>query len=380
MRSAVGTCLAALLGAWLCATASAQQQPAPLPPSAPPQQAAPLAAPTGLAATVNGQPITETAVQRGLKRVDPARHAEARPEIVNFLVDNAIIDQYLLQLNQPADPKEVAARLERIKADIKKITDTRPEQTFEKVLKDLLLTEDELKAQISADIRWDRYASAQATDKVLQEFFNTNKEIFDGSMVRARHILLTAPTGNAQAAEQAKSQLAGFKQQIDKEVADGLAKLPPGGDALTREQARTKLLEDSFVVLATKHSSCPSKAQGGDVDWFPRAGGMVEPFAKAAFALKPYQMSDLVQTQFGFHLILVTDRKPGKETKFEDVKDEVKEVYCDRLREAVCAQLRPRATIVVNPAPKAAAPAAPAPTAVQPAPPGPPPAPPPAKP
>jgi peptidyl-prolyl cis-trans isomerase C len=367
MRSAVGSCSAALLGAWLCALASAQQPAAPVPAAPPPAQAAPLPAPTGVAATVNGQPITETAVQRGLKRVDPARHAEARPEIINFLVDNALIDQYLLQLNQPVDPKEVATRLDRIKADIKKIADSRPEQTYEKVLKDLLLTEDELKSQISADIRWDRYAGAQATDKVLQEFFNTNKEIFDGTMVRARHILLTAPAGNAQAADQAKTQLTGFKQQIEKETADGLAKLPPGGDALAREQARTKLLEDSFAAIAREKSACPSKVQGGDVDWFPRSGGMVEPFAKAAFALKAYQMSDVVQTQFGYHLILVTDRRPGKETKFEDVKDEVREVYCDRLREAVCAQLRPRATIVVNPAPKAA----PAPAAAPAAPPAP---------
>src|SRR5262249_59922656 len=125
---------------------------------------------------------------------------EPGPEIVNSLVDNAITDQYLLQLTQPVDPKEVAARLEKIRADIKKITETRPDQTFEKVLKDLLLTEDELKTQISADIRWDRYASAQATDKVLQELFTANTEMFDGSMVRARHILLTAPAGNAQAA------------------------------------------------------------------------------------------------------------------------------------------------------------------------------------
>jgi peptidyl-prolyl cis-trans isomerase C len=363
--------LATLFGTWLCATAAAQQPAAP-PASPPPQPAPQLAAPAGVAATVNGQPITETAVQRGLKRVDPARHAEARPEIVSFLVDNALIDQYLLQLNQPVDPKEVAARLERIKADIKKITDTRPEQTFEKVLKDLLLTEDELKTQISADIRWDRYASAQATDKVLQEFFNGNKEIFDGSMVRARHILLTAPAGDAKAADQAKAQLTAFKKEIEKDVTDGLAKQPPGADALTREQARTKLLEEAFIAIATKQSACPSKAQGGDVDWFPRAGGMVEPFAEAAFALKPYQMSDIVQTHFGFHLILVTDRRPPKETKFEDVKDEVKEVYCDRLRESVCTQLRPRATIVINPAPKAAAPAAPAATAGPTSPPPPP--------
>jgi peptidyl-prolyl cis-trans isomerase C len=64
-------------------------------------------------------------------------------------------------------------------------------------------------------------------------------------------------------------------------------------------------------------------------------------------------MSDVVETQFGYHLILATDRRPGKDTKYEDVKDEVKEVYADKLREAVCAQMRPRAKIVITPvAPK----------------------------
>jgi peptidyl-prolyl cis-trans isomerase C len=77
---------------------------------------------------------------------------------------------------------------------------------------------------------------------------------------------------------------------------------------------------------------------------------MVEPFAKAAFALKPHEMSDVVSTQFGHHLILVTERKAGKETKFEEVKEEVKEVYCERLRQDLCAQLRQRSKIVITPA------------------------------
>ncbi len=81
---------------------------------------------------------------------------------------------------------------------------------------------------------------------------------------------------------------------------------------------------------------------------------MVEPFAQAAFALKPYQMSAVVQTHLGYHLILATDRKPGKDVKFEDVKikEEVKEVFFDRLRELMVSRLRPRAQITINPAAK----------------------------
>jgi parvulin-like peptidyl-prolyl isomerase len=298
------------------------------------------------------------AVQRGLKRVPAARQAEARPAILDFLVDNLLIDQYLVQLNVAVDAKEVDAKLEQVRADIRKMITGRPGQSYEKVLEDLMLTEAELKSQITADLRWDKYASQQASDKALHDFFDANKEIFDGTMVRARHILLTPATSDTQAGDKAKADLLLMKQQIEQQVTAGLAKQPAGADALAREQARVKLLEDAFATTAREKSACPSKQQGGDVDWFPRSGGMVEPFAKAAFALKPYQMSDVVQTQFGYHLILVTDRRQGKETKFEDVKEEVKEVFADRLREGLCAQIRPRATIVITPAPKGDAPAA----------------------
>jgi parvulin-like peptidyl-prolyl isomerase len=76
---------------------------------------------------------------------------------------------------------------------------------------------------------------------------------------------------------------------------------------------------------------------------------MVEPFAKAAFALKPGQMSDPVQSPFGYHLILVTARKPGQTTKFEEVKEEVKEIFCNRLREELVGKLRESAKIVITP-------------------------------
>jgi len=176
--------------------------------------------------------------------------------------------------------------------------------------------------------------------------------MFDGTTMRARHILFSPPPGDAKAVEQAKAQLLAFKKQIEEEVVKGLAKLPTNTDNLEREKARTRLLEEAFATVAREKSACPSQAQGGDLGWFPRAGSMVEPFARTAFSLKPYQISDVVATQFGYHLILATDRRPGKEAKFEEVKEAVKDVYGEQLRDAICAQSRPRSKIVVNPPPK----------------------------
>src|SRR5262249_10425827 len=177
-------------------------------------------------------------------------------------------------------------------------------------------------------------------------------EMFDGTTVRARHILLTPNPGDAAANEAAKAQLLTMKQQILASVSAGLAKLPPNTDNLEREKERIRLTEEAFAALAKDKSLCPSKDEGGGVGWFARAGSTVEPFAKAAFALQPYQMSDVVTTQFGQHLILVTGRKPGKEVKFEAVKEAVKFLLGERLRESLCAQLRQNARIQINPPPK----------------------------
>jgi peptidyl-prolyl cis-trans isomerase C len=342
MRSVVRPCVATVVVILACLPAVAQN-PAP-PPTAPTASAATANA---VAATVNGQPILELAIQRGLKGVPPARHAEVRPERINQLIDTYLIEQHLIQLNITVEKKEVDGVFDEIRAELKK-----EGKTFEEMLKTLDLGEDELRFVITTDLRWNKYLKDQATDKALIDLFTNSREMFDGTMVRARHILLSPPSNDPQAAEQAKAYLLQLKKYIDDQVTAGLAKLPANTDNLGREQARIKLLDDTFAAVARERSSCASKARGGDVDWFPRIAGMVEPFAKAAFALKPYEMSDVVKTQYGYHLILATDRRPGKETKFEDVKEEVKEVFQIQLRDALAAKLRQTAKIVINPPPK----------------------------
>jgi peptidyl-prolyl cis-trans isomerase C len=203
-----------------------------------------------------------------------------------------------------------------------------------------------LQAQIANQLRWDKFAMNQATEQRVHQFFDSKRDLFSGTMVRARHILLSPPQGDAKAIADARAKLLAMKKQVDNAVTQGLAKLPAQTSKDDIEKVGAKLKEDAFAELAKKESACPSKSNGGFLDWFPYSS-MVEPFARAAFSLQPYQMSDVVTTQFGQHLILVTDRKEGKAPKFEDVKDEVKEVYCDQMREALCSQLRPNAKIII---------------------------------
>lgn len=93
----------------------------------------------------------------------------------------------------------------------------------------------------------------------------------------------------------------------------------------TKEEAEKMLQRvkagENFAELAKQNSKDPSaKENSGDLDYF-RHGEMVEPFEKAAFALKPGEISDIVQTDFGFHIIKVEDSKLDK---FEDVKAQLK--------------------------------------------------------
>lgn len=136
-------------------------------------------------------------------------------------------------------------------------------------------------------------------DEMISNYYNEHKNEYE--QVRARHILIsTSPQ------EEAPPQ----PGEEDKEAAEKKAK------PLSKEEARKKAESilarvrkgEDFAKLAGEFSDDGSKEMGGDLEYFSR-GRMVPEFEQAAFALKPGEVSDLVETQYGFHIIKVEDRR-----------------------------------------------------------------------
>jgi peptidyl-prolyl cis-trans isomerase C len=143
-------------------------------------------------------------------------------------------------------------------------------------------------------------ADINVSEKDARTYYDNNKQRFDvPEQVRASHILVKIPNdandpNAAKAAAKAKAE-------------DILKQVKAGGD---------------FAELAKKNSDCPSAQNGGDLNFFQR-DRMVKPFADAAFGMKVGQTSDLVETQFGYHIIKVTDHKDANTVSFEQVKKEL---------------------------------------------------------
>jgi len=343
--------LAVLSSLAAAATASAQQgtvtppatggQP-PVPSLAPPA-APPAVRPPGTAAKVNAQEIPEVAVYRALRQFPASEQEIARREILNHLIDNMIVDQYLTALKITAEPAEVDKLIAELKDELKKAT---PPKDYAAELEGMMLTEAEFRAEVAAQMKWDKFVKQQTPDETLKKFFEQRPQLFDGSMVRCRHILMSPGSDPAKKAE-SKETLLKIKQVTEQEGAKAAAAAT--GDAAAKEQAKGKRIEECIGEYAKKYSVCPSKKDGGDLSFFPRVGAMVEPFAKAAFDLPLFGMSDVVETEFGLHLILCTAKKPGIARPFDQVKEEVRGVYAVQLREAVLAQMKPKAAISITP-------------------------------
>lgn len=351
MRRLTRRAAAVLLGSALAATAVAQPPgPAPQPAAVPPPASVvpapqPQQRPTGVAAVVNGQQIPEVAVYRALRQFPPAHWEMARKEILNHLIEQALIDQYLSAIKIAVEEKDVNELINELRKEL-----AAAKKDYAQELAAMMLTEDEFRVEVVAQMKWEKFVKQQGTDVALQQLFAASPDVFDGSTVRARHILLTPGTDPAKVQE-ATQKLRAIKATVEAEANKAVAALPPTASPAEKQKAHTQRTEEVFSLFAKDSSACPSKRDGGDLQYFPRAGAMVEPFAKVAFSLQPYQMSDVVVTEFGYHLILVTDRKVGMQRKFEEVKEDVRTLFAMRLREAVIAQMKPRAQITINPPP-----------------------------
>ncbi len=122
-------------------------------------------------------------------------------------------------------------------------------------------------------------------------------------------------------------------------------------EALDKIKAiRERIVNDKadFADEAKRHSDCPSGAQGGSLGWFGR-GMMVPEFDKAAFEMKKGDVSDIVATEFGYHIIYKADERGGGQQTLVDVHDQIKDLLRHEARgkamDAFVAELREQATV-----------------------------------
>jgi peptidyl-prolyl cis-trans isomerase C len=302
--------VALALGWAVCESAAQQQPAAPRP-----------------AALVNGEAISMADLEAEMRRNGPVAvqmpsniRREVQRQALATLIDNLLLEQFLLTNAPAASPADVEKKMVELAEELKK-----DNKTVADFLRATSQTEAELRKNVARELRWYAFARGQATDAVLQPYYTQFKDFFDGTTVRVSHIAVRLAPG-----------------ATDADVAKGRAQL----EAIRAEVVSGKT---DFAAAAKAHSQCPTAKDGGDVGFVTRKFGDVEePFARAAFALKPGEISDVVRTELGLHVLKVTERKPGPGSELAKVKDDVREVYIVDLRESIMTQLRRSAKIEVS--------------------------------
>jgi peptidyl-prolyl cis-trans isomerase C len=337
--------------------ASDTAAPAPAPASSTPAEAPKE---DKVAVTVNGTPIMESQVQRYLDlEYKPllAKYAAQAPQlaaqqekvfrenITQNLITRQLLEEQAKQANIEVTPEELTAEMT---TQLSNLNPPRTIEEYKKAVKEQGGDFDGIQKILTDRLKYhklfeSKFASTtKATDADAKKYYDENvKEFQVPEQVRASHILIR-PTDPNTDPNQAKAQARAKAEDLLKKVKGGA----------------------DFATVAKESSDCPSKAQGGDLGLFSR-DKMVKPFADAAFAMKVGDISDLVESPFGYHIIKVTEHHDPNQTTFEKAKTEIIGQLTERkMQEAIdtyVKSLRQSAKIV-----SASGPAAPAPQATEP--------------
>ncbi len=254
----------------------------------------------------------ESAVSEVAARAGGEIPADHRAEVYRGVLDQLIAIHLLTAESKtrsiPVSDADVDARLAQVKGQFPN------EEAFNKALAGQGMTLAKAKEDARTSLQIEHLLQAEIAPKIqvsqvdLDKFYKENPEQFkQPESVRASHILIR-PSGDTPAAK---------KQAHDK--AEQLLKDAKGGS--------------DFAALAKQNSQDPGSApKGGDLGFFPE-GQMVPEFDKAAFALKPGEISDLVETQFGYHIIKVAERKPARVVPLDEAKPQLEQFLQGRQRE-----------------------------------------------
>jgi peptidyl-prolyl cis-trans isomerase C len=277
----------------------------------------------GKIATVNGVVITRQAFDREMNMIQQRQARSGQPlersmlmkwqdKILEGLIEKELLYQESQKAGVKVAPDVVDNQLNEIK---KRFPD---DKAFEKALADSGLTEADLRARIEKEQSIQQWIEKNFLEKItiseeeMKAYYDGHPEMFvQPESVRARHILIKVDPKGGDAA----------KAAAKKKIEEIQEKLKNGGN---------------FEALAKEYSEDTTRDKGGDLGYFTK-GRMVKPFEEAAFSLQVGQVSPIVESIYGYHLIMVVDRKPEGKVSYEDAKPRIQQVLKN---EKVRTQLR----------------------------------------
>ena len=318
-------------------TATAKPEIRAVPAKAVPKQELPETEPNyssdSVAVTVNGIDITQGQLQQELKPQLDRMAAQSQKLPPQFL------DSFKKRLMQQVVEQEIIVAEEKINEHIKEMIARQglSIEDFTELVKASGQDLDEVKQRLRTGLGYQEVMHRQFGDKInitedqAQTYYSENKKQYHKpEQVRASHILIKPDTSDPNIdLNDAKAHARDTAEEVLKQIKDGA----------------------DFGELAKKYSDCPSSQRGGDLNFFHK-GQMVPAFEKAAFALEVGQVSDVVQTQFGYHIIKLTDRKPETTLTFEQARAEILEMLNNKKQAEIAQQyiesLKAGATIVYH--------------------------------
>jgi len=293
-----GAALAAEAGSAAAQTANQPVPPKPVPAQLP-----------DVIARVNGEDVSrdefERAVQALESRAGAPVPADQRDQVLRGVLDQIIGYKLLLQESKARNvvvaDSDIDARLAEIRGQFPS------EDAFKQLLAERKMSIDQVRSDARQDMAVSKLIETEIASKIavrpeqVADFYAKNPDQFtQGESVRASHILIGVPK-EADAA--ARTQARAKADEVLKEVKAG----------------------KDFAGLAKQYSSdTGSAANGGDLGLFQQ-GQMVGPFNDAAFSLAPGAVSDLVETEFGFHIIKVAEKQPARAIPLEEVRPQVEQ-------------------------------------------------------
>lgn len=249
-----------------------------------------------------------------------------KEQILEKLIEDELVAQAAEQAGIKIDEAEVDTQLE----EFKKLIDTNPE--YKEYLKQNNIGDDFMRSQMSADnllrdFKADYEKNHPVSEEDMKKYYDENRDMFRSNEVRASHILISTID------EKTRLPLSEEEKAKAKIKAEELLKKVKAGE--------------DFSELAKKFSQDPGSGQlGGDLGFFPK-GQMVKPFEDAAFSMNVGEVSELVESNFGYHIIKVTDKKDEMST-FDEVKDRISDNLAGESYQSYITELKEQAKIEKN--------------------------------